>query len=229
MVLFRRGGTEGRMAEVSAVKQSSLMYVVALLLILGGCTGRPDGVYPVRPFDVQRYESKWFEIMRLDHSFERELTNVTATYTLRDDGSVDVLNKGFDRKNCRWKEADGRAVLQGDRDTASLSVTFFWPFAGRYHVFALDQQDYGWALISGPSRNYLWILARQPKLSVEIRDDLVEKARSLGFSVDELILVGHDKPYCAPDQPSSKLSVSQWFNTNPAIRLKPASEAEASW
>jgi apolipoprotein D and lipocalin family protein len=95
-------------------------------------------------------------------------------------------------------------VFQGDRDTASLSVTFFWPFAGGYHVFALDQQDYGWALISGPSRNYLWILARQPELSADIRNRLVDKARGLGFPVDDLILVDHAKPDCAPDQPSSK-------------------------
>lgn len=186
------------------MKQSSLTFVVALLVVLGGCASRPDGVEPVRPFDVQRYKGEWFEIMRLDHSFERGLTNVTATYTLRDDGSVGVLNRGFDRKNCRWKEADGRAVFQGDRDTASLSVTFFWPFAGGYHVFALDQQDYGWALISGPSRSYLWILARQPDLSADIRNRLVGQARGLGFPVDDLILVDHAKPDCAPDQPSSK-------------------------
>jgi len=188
------------MAEVSPVKQYSLTFVVALLVILGGCTSRPDGVEPVRPFDVLRYRGEWFEIMRLDHSFERGLTNVTATYTLRDDGSVGVLNKGFDRKNCRWKEADGRAVFQGDRDTASLSVTFFWPFAGGYHVFALDQQDYAWALIAGPSRSYLWILARQPDLSVDIRNRLVEKARSLGFPVDELILVDHGPSMCVPGE-----------------------------
>jgi len=186
------------MAEVSPVKQSSLTFVVALLVILGGCTSRPDGVEPVSPFDVQRYKGEWFEIMRLDHSFERGLTNVTATYTLRDDGSVGVLNRGFDRKNCRWKEADGRAVFQGDRDTARLSVTFFWPFAGGYHVFALDRQDYGWALISGPSRSYLWILARQPNLSADIRNRLVDQARSLGFPVDELILVDHGPTTCAP-------------------------------
>ncbi|MCX7313389.1 MAG: lipocalin family protein [Alphaproteobacteria bacterium] len=188
--------------------------------VVSGCTGIPRGVEPVRPFDVQRYKGEWFEIMRLDHSFERGLTNVTATYTPRDDGSVGVLNRGFNRKNCRWKEADGRAVLQGARDTASLSVTFFWPFAGGYHVFALDQQDYSWALISGPSRSYLWILARQPDLPPEIRnrlvdqarglgfpvDDLilVDQARGLGFPVDDLILVDHGKPDCAPDQSSSK-------------------------
>ena len=122
---------------------------------------------------------------RLDHNFERGLTNMTATHTLRDDRSVGVLNKGFDRKNCRWKEADGRAAFQGDRDTANLSVTIFWPFAGGYHVFALDQQNYGWALISDPSRSYLWTLARQPDLSVDIRNRLVDRARGLGFPVDD--------------------------------------------
>ena len=181
-----------------------LICAATILAVLAGCTGRPDNVEPVRPFDVQRYKGKWFEIMRLDHSFERGLTNVTATYTLRDDGSVGVLNRGFDRKKCRWKEADGRAEFQGARDTASLSVTFFWPFAGGYHVFALDQQDYGWALVSGPSHKYLWILARQPKLSAGIRNRLVDLARDLGFPIDDLILVEHGKPDCAPDQPSTK-------------------------
>ena len=163
-----------------------------------GCTGRPDNVEPVRPFDVQRYTGEWFEIMRLDHSFERGLSNVTASYTLRDDGSLGVLNRGLDRKTCRWKEANGRAVFQGAPDTASLSVTFFWPFAGGYHVFALDQKDYGWALVSGTSRNYLWILARHQDLSADIRNRLVDQARGLGFPVNDLILVDHGKTACAP-------------------------------
>ncbi len=122
---------------------------------------------------------------------------MTATYTLREGESVGVLNRGFHRANCRWKEADGSAVFQGPPDTASLSVTFFWPFAGGYHVFALDRQDYGWAMISGPSHDYLWILARQPDLSPEIRQRLVDKARDLGFPVDELILVDHGSATCA--------------------------------
>jgi len=134
--------------------------------------------------------------MRLDHRFERGLTNVTATYALRNDGSVDVLNRGFDREECEWQEADGSVVFQGDPDTASLSVTFFWPFAGGYHVFALDEKNYQWAAVSGPSRSYLWILARSPDLAPEIRARLVDKARDLGFPVDDLILVDHGKPEC---------------------------------
>ena len=194
---------EGNKTLKNPSKQT-LFILLLLTALVSGCTGIPQGVEPVRPFDVQRYKGEWFEIMRLDHSFERGLTNVTATYTLRDDGSVSVLNRGFDRKNCRWNEADGRAVFQGDRDTASLSVTFFWPFAGGYHVFALDQQDYGWAMIAGPSRDYLWILARQPNLSADIRNRLVDHARGRGFPVDDLILVDHAKPDCPPDQRSPK-------------------------
>ena len=175
-----------------------------LSVFAGGCTERPEGVEPVRPFDIQRYKGEWFEIMRLDHGFEKGLTNVTARYTLSADGSVSVRNRGFDRRNCRWKEADGRAVFQEDRDTASLSVTFFWPFSGGYHVFALDKRDYGWAMISGPSRDYLWILARQPDLPAAIRNRLVGQARRLAFPVDDMILVDHGKPDCVPGQPFLK-------------------------
>jgi apolipoprotein D and lipocalin family protein len=180
------------------VSNIALPIFALFVLLLGGCTGKPAGIGPVTPFDINRYSGKWFEIMRLDHRFERGLTNVTANYTLRDDGSVDVLNRGFDAKSCRWKETDGRAVFQGDPDVASLSVTFFWPFAGGYHVFALDEKDYAWAAVSGPSRSYLWILARRPDLPSGTRDRIVEKARILGFPVEDLILVDHGKPDCAP-------------------------------
>jgi apolipoprotein D and lipocalin family protein len=160
------------------------------------CTGAPSGIEPVTPFDAARYEGRWYEIMRLDHSFERGLTNVTADYARRDDGKLAVRNRGFDREACAWKDAEGTARFQGDPGTASLSVTFFWPFAGGYHVFALDP-DYRHALVSGPSRDYLWILAREPDLAADIRDGLVEEARRAGFPVADLILVDHGPPTCA--------------------------------
>lgn len=168
----------------------------AAMLFISGCTGVPKGVEPVRSFDINRYLGEWFEIMRLDHSFERGLTNVTATYTWHNDGSVGVVNRGFDRQECRWTEAKGRAVFQGAPDTASLSVTFFWPFAGGYHVFALDQKDYAWAVVAGPSRDYLWILARRSDLAPEIRERLIAKAKAVGFPTDDLILVDHSRPPC---------------------------------
>jgi apolipoprotein D and lipocalin family protein len=168
---------------------------LGLLLALGACTGKPDGVQPVRGFEATRYLGVWYEVMRLDHSFERDLTRVSATYTARPDGSIGVLNRGFDPKNCRWKDAEGHAVFQGPPDVGSLSVTFFWPFAGGYHVVDLDHVGYQWALVSGPSRSYLWMLARRADLDPAIRARLVEKARGLGFPVGELILVDHaEKP-----------------------------------
>ena len=177
---------------------TSTFLAAGLAMLLAACTGVPQGIEPVRPFDLQRYKGEWFEIMRLDHSFERGLTNVTATYTPAADGSVRVVNRGFDRRKCRWREAEGRAVFLGAPDTASLAVTFFWPFSGGYHVFSLDRDAYAWAVVSGPSTEYLWILARRPDLPAATRDRLVEQARRLGFPVQNLILVDHDRPDCLP-------------------------------
>ena len=182
--------------DVRVMKCYGLVALVAALVLLVGCTGRPNGVEPVSPFDINRYQGVWYEIMRLDHSFERGLTNVTATYNLRDDGTVGVLNRGFDRDKCRWKEANGTTKFQGEKTVASLSVTFFWPFAGGYHVFALDEDDYGYALVAGPSHGYLWVLARQPNLPVKIRNYLVGRAREHGFPTDNLILVDHSREVC---------------------------------
>ena len=187
-----------RLLNFAPARMRAVIGVLLLALAAGACTGIPKGVAPVDGFDVQRYKGEWFEIMRLDHSFERGLSNVTASYALRDDGSVGVVNRGFDAKNCRWKEATGRAVFQGAPDIASLSVTFFWPFAGGYHVLALDKQAYRWALVSGPTRSYLWLLARQPDLAPDIRNRLVDEARALGFPVEELILVEHGPLPCVP-------------------------------
>ncbi len=171
--------------------------LAVLLLATASCTGVPDGIAPVRPFDAARFSGIWYEVMRLDHSFERGLTNVTARYEPLPDGALKVVNRGFDPAACRWREVEGRAVFQADRNTASLNVTFFPPFAGGYHVFALDTRNYAWALISGPSKDYLWLLARRPDLDARTRERLIAEARSKGFPVDRLILVDHGPARCA--------------------------------
>ncbi|MBK1663815.1 lipocalin [Rhodospirillum rubrum] len=170
--------------------------VFGLLGMLAGCTGVPNGITPAQPFDAGRYLGPWYEVMRLDHGFERDLSDVTATYGLRPDGKISVVNKGYDTKACRWRSIEGYATFQKGPEVPSLSVTFFWPLAGGYHVFALDQTDYGYALVSGPTRDYLWILARKPDLDPAIRASLVDIARQNGFAVDELILVDHQGPVC---------------------------------
>ena len=161
-----------------------------VLLGLAACsTTPPEGVSPVTPFDLTRYEGKWYEIARLDHSFERGMSDVNATYQLQEDGSVKVINRGYDTQRQAWKEAIGRALFIGDSSTGSLKVSFFGPFYGGYHVIALDQQNYRWSLVAGPDRDYLWILARDKTLPAEVREQLLSQARALGFATDKLIWV----------------------------------------
>ncbi len=161
-----------------------------VVFLLTGCTSIPQGVTPVRGFQLERYLGTWYEIARLDHSFERGLTDVTATYKPRPDGGIDVLNKGFDPEKKDWREARGRAFFLDTPDVASLKVSFFGPFYGGYHVMALDP-DYRWAMVAGPSHNYFWILARSPSLSDDVIRNLLKTARQTGFSLDELVIVRH--------------------------------------
>jgi apolipoprotein D and lipocalin family protein len=180
------------------MKSAPATLVICLALLLAACTGRPAGVEPVGGFEVGRYLGTWYEVMRLDHRFERGLSHVTATYAQGADGTISVVNRGLERSSCQWRQASGVARFQGPGDVASLSVTFFWPFAGGYHVFALDRERYGWAIVSGPSHDYLWILSRTPELPAELRARLVEAARARAFPVDQLILVDHGPSGCPP-------------------------------
>ncbi|MGA7179421.1 MAG: lipocalin family protein [Thiobacillaceae bacterium] len=163
------------------------------VLLLSACTGIPEGLKPVEGFDLHRYLGQWYEIVRLDHSFERGLNNVTATYTLRKDGGIDVTNRGYDPKRSQWQEAKGRAYFLGSPLTASLKVSFFRPFYGGYHVIGLDREAYRYALVSGPTRDYLWILARDKQMPEAVLRSLVAQARQAGFATQNLIYVKQDR------------------------------------
>ena len=158
---------------------------------LAGCAQIPDGVQAVGGFDAERYLGQWYEVARLDHRFERGMDNVTATYSARDDGGIDVLNRGYVRAKGEWEEARGRARFVGSREQGMLEVSFFGPFYGGYNVVDLDP-DYQLSLVVGPSREYLWILARQPSPPREAVDRVVRRADALGFDTSALIWVRHD-------------------------------------
>ena len=160
----------------------ALLFLVAL----SACTGMPDGVEPVTGFDKSRYLGRWHEIARLDHSFERDLVDVTAEYSLRDDGNVRVVNSGTDSGTGERKVAEGHAKFVGDDTTAHLKVSFFGPFYGSYVVFELDP-DYQYAFVAGYNTDYLWLLAREPDISEEVRDKFIARARALGFPTEELV------------------------------------------
>ena len=166
-----------------------IMIVICFLTVMWGCTGHPDGVHPVTDFALSRYLGKWYEIARLDHRFERGLSHVSATYTLRKDGGVDVLNRGFDKSTAKWQEAKGKAYFIGQPTVASLKVSFFGPFYGGYHVMDIDKDRYSYALVCGPSHSYLWILARDRTLDRTTIDRLIEVAKNAGFDTGSLIYV----------------------------------------
>jgi apolipoprotein D and lipocalin family protein len=159
------------------------------VLVLAGCVGRPENIVPVNNFETTRYLGKWYEIARLDHSFERGLSHVTADYSLRQDGGLKVLNRGYKEADAKWKEAEGKAYFVDKKDVGYLKVSFFGPFYGSYIVFDLDQQDYSYSMISGPDKSYLWLLSRTPTMDPALQQRLVEKARGLGFDTSKLIYV----------------------------------------
>jgi len=177
---------------MSSIRSAILALLFALTLAACSTTP-PEGLRPVTAFELDRYLGQWYEIARLDHSFERGMSDVNATYQLQDDGSVKVINRGYDTQRQAWKEAVGRALFIGESTTASLKVSFFGPFYGGYHVIALDQQNYRWSLVAGPDRDYLWILARDKTLAPEIREQLLSQARALGFATEKLIWVEHNR------------------------------------
>ena len=102
------------------------------------------------------------------------------------------MNRGYDTKTDSWKEAEGRAYFVNETDQGFLKVSFFGPFYGSYIVFELDREEYQYALVCGPNRSYLWILARYPIMDEEIQNSLVEKAAAAGFDTSQLIFVDHE-------------------------------------
>ena len=165
-----------------------LFFLIALL-ILAGCYSAPAGIQPVDSFELNRYLGKWYEIARLDHSFERGLEQVTAEYSMREDGGVRVINRGFSVADNEWSQAEGKAYFVGGSDTGHLKVSFFGPFYGSYIIFGLDKEHYEYSFVSGPDRSYLWLLARRPQVSKEVMEEFIAKASALGFDTDALIYV----------------------------------------
>ena len=165
------------------------LLMIVSLVFLTGCLGYPETVTPVTGFNLQRYLGTWYEIARLDHSFERGLERVTADYALREDGGVRVTNRGLATRSGAWKTAEGRAYFVEAPDRGYLKVSFFGPFYGSYVVFELDHANYRYAFVSGPDRDYLWFLSRTPTVDDALLARFVQTARAKGFDTERLIYV----------------------------------------
>ena len=146
----------------------------------------------VSDFELDRYLGTWYEIARYDHTFERGLQGVTAEYTLRKNGKLNVVNKGF-KKSPQGKEsvAKGKAKFAGLATDGHLKVSFFLFFYADYYIMELDA-DYQWAIIGSSSEDYLWILARKPYLTNDMYQELLQRIQQRGYNTDKLIKVEHD-------------------------------------
>ena len=169
------------------------LMILLSTLLLTACLGMPKQVQPVNNFQLERYLGTWYEIARLDHSFERGLSHVSANYSLLPNGQVRVLNRGYSEQKQAWKDIEGKAAFVQTPDIGHLKVSFFGPLYSSYVITDLDE-SYQYALISGYNHSYLWILARQPQIPDAVKQRLIAKAQSLGFDTRQLIFVQHTPP-----------------------------------
>ncbi len=159
--------------------------LIVFIMCLFGCSSNKN-LETVDHVDLNKYRGKWYEIARLPNSFEKGLVCVTANYSIKDNGKIEVLNRGHKESDkSKIKQSKGTAWVPDTDEPGRLKVSFFWPFAGDYYIMALDD-GYDHALVGSPSRKYLWILARHKKLPDNITSELLALAASSGFDVDKL-------------------------------------------
>lgn len=170
-----------------------IFLIFFISLFLSACTNLPEGITPVSDFEINKYLGKWYEIARLDHSFERGLDKVSAVYSLREDGGIKVVNKGYSNREKDWSEAEGKAYLVKSKDEGLLRVSFFGPFYGSYIIFELDKENYQYSFVAGNSRSYLWLLSRTPMVSQDIINKFVIRSKELGFEIEKLIYVNQSR------------------------------------
>jgi apolipoprotein D and lipocalin family protein len=151
----------------------------------------PKNAKAVKPFDLKKYLGTWYEIARFDYLWEKHMDHVTATYSLNEDGSIRVDNKGYDHKKDKWEESVGKAKPVDDPKEAKLKVSFFGPFYAGYNVIAIDK-DYRHALVLGEKTDYLWLLSRDKDMPDSIKDKYMKKAAALGCDIDKLVWTKQD-------------------------------------
>ena len=166
-----------------------ILGTIAAAMALSGCvSGAKVDNAPVAALDLNRYLGEWYEIARFDHSFERGVEQAKANYSLKDDGTIEVVNSGI--KNGNPKTAVGKGKKT---DTpALLSVSFFGPFYADYRVMMIDE-DYTYALVGSGGADYLWLLSRTPGLSETAKSELFAEAQRRGYDTDKLIWVRQGK------------------------------------
>lgn len=170
------------------MKHRNLFLYLVFIILLWGCSASsiPKGAKAVENFDKSKYLGTWYEVARLDFYFERNLINTTANYSLNEDGSIKVVNRGYEPYKKIWKESEGKAKFVGKENVGMLKVSFFGPFYGGYNVVALDS-NYQYALVAGEKLSYLWILSRKKTIPDHIKKEYLQIAEKIGYKTSDLI------------------------------------------
>ena len=162
------------------------------MTILGSMAGadRKSALEVVSAVDLSRYTGRWYEIARLPNRFEKKCADsVTATYNLRADGKLEVVNR-CRKSNGEYTTAKGKAKIVDKKTNAKLKVTFFWPFYGDYWILDLGP-NYEYAVVGAPNRDYLWILSRTPQLDEQLYEGLLAKMATRGFETQRMLRTSH--------------------------------------
>ena len=168
-----------------------VMTVLTATLLAGmASVERKSELEVVNAVDLSRYTGRWYEIARLPNRFEKKCADsVTANYTLRSDGKIEVVNR-CRKANGEYTTAKGKAKIVDKKTNAKLKVTFFWPFYGDYWILDLGP-NYEYAVVGAPDRDYLWILSRTPELDEQLYQQLLEKMAAQGFQTQKMIRTSH--------------------------------------
>ncbi len=162
--------------------------------IFSSCSSIPKGVKAGSNFKKEKYLGRWYEIARLENCFERNMNNTTARYSLKENGTIKVVNAGYDTKKKKWKEVEGKAKFVKEESTAMLKVSFFGPFYSGYNVIAIDKA-YKYSLVAGQNFGYLWILSREKTIPEDVKAEYLKIAKNYGFAVDDLMWITHDDTF----------------------------------
>lgn len=165
------------------MKTIFLSFVV--LFLFTACSYKDPNIKSVQKVDLDNYLGSWYEIARYEHRFEKDCKNVTATYSIKENKKIEVINSCTKITTNNKTEAIGEAYAV-DNTNSKLKVSFFWPFYGDYWIIMLDE-DYSYAVISEPSKKYLWILSRDKKLDENIKDNILKRLESLDYDLSKLI------------------------------------------
>lgn len=182
------------------MKRKNVLLILAAIAVAGtsgfiySCRSVkvPDGITVVNNFRLEPYMGTWYEIARFDFKHEKDLSNVTATYSLKDNGTVKVVNRGYNYVKDQWEQANGKATFVDKTTEGALKVSFFGPFYGGYNVVSMEP-DYQNALIFGETKDYIWILSRNKTIPEDVKEQFLKEAEKAGYDLERLVWTKHDK------------------------------------